>query len=287
MHRSIYILILACTFFFNAKAQENNTINIDSIIDAVKSKYDPPTMESEEGTSVDTTLTANQLTIPGDSVESWKNLPAFAYAKYLDSLLKAKQDKEKIAAQKPVKSKSSSSSSTEKPEIVEPDKPGVLDAIFSSQATMVILWILAGIFVLFILSKLFLTGVNPFKRKTKTLPQTMQEFVEEEVTSESDFDSMISQAVRKENYRLAVRYQYLKSLHRLADKNFIQMATDKTNYQYVRELGSRGPAVNQQFQNDFASLTLNYEYVWYGEFAVEDTVYNRIARGFNEFNQKI
>ena len=119
------------------------------------------------------------------------------------------------------------------------------------------------------------------------MAQASSEVTEEEVTGESDFDTLIRQSAAKGNYRLAIRYQYLKLLHRLADKHFIEMAADKTNYQYVRELSSRGPAVNQQFQNDFASLTLNYEYVWYGEFGVDDVIYNRIARGFNDFNQKI
>ena len=44
-----------------------------------------------------------------------------------------------------------------------------------------------------------------------------------------------------------------------------------------------GPAL----QNDFASLTLNYEYVWYGEFEVEKDIYDKIEKGFRNFNQKV
>ena len=286
MHRFIYILLLSCSFFYNAKAQESNTVNIDSIVESIKSKYDP-IEETEESLSVDSSLTPNKFSIPADSVENWKNLPAFAYAKYMDSLLKIKQATEKMKMPKSARKSGSSTSSSTTPEATETERTTWLDSLFTSPVTMVILWVLAALFVGFILFKLFFTDGNPFKGRTKTLQQSATELAEEQLTGESDFDALISQSVLKGNYRLAIRYQYLKSLHRLADKNFIEMAVDKTNYQYVRELGSRGPAVNQQFQNDFASLTLNYEYVWYGEFGVDDTIYNRIARGFNEFNQKI
>ena len=113
--------------------------------------------------------------------------------------------------------------------------------------------------------------------------------VEEDVlTGESDFDTLINQSLKSDNYRLAVRYQYLKVLHKLADKHFIEMAADKTNYQYVREVAGRGGrAAHQDFQNEFASLTLSYEYVWYGEFAVDETIYRKIATGFTQFNQKL
>jgi len=276
MRKFIYILIVSCSSFFGAKAQEDYKTSVDT------------TMELTESLSVDSTLTPNELKIPTDSVENWKNLSAFAYAKYLDSLLKVKQDKDKAKITAPSKTRTSSSStSATPPQVEEKQERTWLDRLFTSKTTVVVLWILAGIFVAFILYKLFLGGGNPFKATTKTAPQTVEETVEEEITSESDFDRMIRQAYEKGNYRLATRYQYLKALHRLAEKHFIEMAADKTNYQYVRELASRGPAVNQQFQNEFASLTLNYEYVWYGEFNVDDVIYNRIARGFNEFNQKI
>ena len=286
MHKSIYILIIACSFFFDAKAQEKNDPNIDSLVESVKSKYDTNSeTQSDDSPSVDSTLTPNQLTVVADTIENWKNLSAFAYAKYLDSLLKLKQQKENVNAPKSSRTRSSSSSSSATPQS-EQDQPTWVDNLFTSPITRIVFWTLAVLFIVFVLYKLF-AGGSPFKTKTKTLAASANETAEEEVTGESDFDTLIRQSVMKANYRLAIRYQYLKLLHRLANKHFIEMAADKTNYQYVRELSSRGPAVNQQFQNDFASLTLNYEYVWYGEFGVDDVIYNRIARGFNDFNQKI
>jgi hypothetical protein len=72
----------------------------------------------------------------------------------------------------------------------------------------------------------------------------------------------------------------LKTLHLLAGRQWLQLAADKTNFQYVREI--------KQFelQNGFSKLTLHYEYVWYGEFAIDATQYSRIENDFHEFNKK-
>ena len=158
--------------------------------------------------------------------------------------------------------------------------PSWLDNVFASPATRIFFWTLAVIFILFILYKLFLTeGV--FKKKVKKNELVAPEVEEEVITSESDFDRNINQAVKSGNYRLAIRYQYLKTLHKLADRHLIEMAADKTNYQYVREISQRS------YQNDFASLTLSYEYVWYGEFNIDGAGYHKIAPGFSEFNKKV
>jgi hypothetical protein len=73
----------------------------------------------------------------------------------------------------------------------------------------------------------------------------------------------------------------LHTLHKLAGKELIMIAADKTNYQYVSELK------NAMQRNDFAALTLNYEYVWYGEFAIDEQVYGKIRTGFKTFNDRI
>lgn len=241
MHKFTSILIFLLCFFSAAQAQELQQ-------------------------PVDTILSLNQLAIPADSVEYWKNSKPFEYAKWLDSLLKAKTISAPPASH------------------TEPE-PNWLDHVFASPLTRIIFWVLAGIFVLFILYKLFLANTI-FRKKSKTA--SVSEVAEEVLNGESDYDTLINQSTRGGNYRLAVRYQYLKVLHKLAEKHFIEMAVDKTNYQYVREVASRGGlALKQQFQNDFAALTLSYEYVWYGEFAVDEDIYRKIATGFTQFNQKI
>jgi hypothetical protein len=207
----------------------------------------------------DTTLQLNNLNFPADSIQRWKNLKEFAYAKYLDSLLKEKQKQEFN---------------------YKPSGPGIINSFLSSSFLQVLLWMVAIFFVLFVLYRLFLTK-GAFKRESKNAKEKLPEAEEEIISGESDFDNLISQAIQNNNYRQAIRYQYLRTLHKLADKNFIELAMDKTNFQYVREIA------DPVFQNDFASLTLNYEYVWYGEFMIDKNVYQKLEMNFNGLNQKL
>jgi hypothetical protein len=145
---------------------------------------------------------------------------------------------------------------------------------------MYFLWFIAGAFILFIIYNLFLAD-GVFKRSPKSNSAAIPEAEEEHIDKESDFDKLIRNAIQSGNYRLAIRYHYLQTLHLLAGKNQVQLAADKTNYQYVREL------VNKNFQNDFSALTLNYEYVWYGEFAIDEIVYSKLKTAFVSFNNKL
>ena len=277
MHKVIYILFSGLSFLSAAQAQDKKYVYVDSSLIKDEQKIEAPsTTEGKieeapaedhllngnyQNEKPDTALYLNNLNFPADSIQYWKNLKDFAYAKYLDSLLKDKQKKQ-------VKAKPQSSA------------PGLLNSFLASSFIRVLLWTLAVIFILFVLYRLFLTeGI--FKRESKTTKQLIPEVEEEVITSESDFDNLINQALQNNNYRQAVRYQYLRTLHKLDDKNFIELAKDKTNFQYVREI--KNPA----FQNDFASLTLKYEYVWYGEFMIDKIIYQKIESNFTGLNQKL
>jgi hypothetical protein len=282
--RKIILILTACMLFCVAlHAQDKKYVYTDSsliksedgtdeYVDSVQ--VSTPVDESyqqtkkEEAVEIDTALYYTSLSVPKDSVEAWKNLKEFAYVKYLDSLLKAKQDE----TQKKVKAQASNNQ--------PPPDLSWLSRVLSSRGLEVFLWSLAGLFILFILYKLFLTeGV--FQRGIKKSKVIAPEVEEEIIDKESDFDGLIRNALLTGNYRLAVRYHYLQVLHLLANKNQIQLAQDKTNADYVREI------VNKNNQIDFAGLTLNYEYVWYGEFEIDEVLYSKLKVSFVSFINKI
>ncbi len=219
-----------------------------------------PAETLDEDGPADTVLYKNDLNLSYDSVKNWRNLKSFAYSKYLDSLLKS----EKKKAQK----------------LPPFPRRNIFSGLFNSGAVTVILWLLAIAFVLFIIYRLFLAD-GAFRRTTKQAKNTDAGVEEEIITRESDFDMLIRQALQSRNYRQAVRYQYLRTLHMLAEKNMLQLAPDKTNFQYVGEI------IDRNVQQDFASLTLNYEYVWYGEFEIDKNIYDKIDSNFTGFNKKI
>jgi hypothetical protein len=221
------------------------------------------TQNVNDTVEIDTTVYRWQLSVSSDTVNSWKNNKSFAYVTYLDSLLKAEKEKKQEKEYKQ-------------------EEPGTnwLGKFFSSNAVHVFLWALAILFVLFILYKLFITE-GALKRKPKTLSSNAPAASEEIINAESDFDRLIREALQQQNYRLAVRYLYLHTLHTLAEKNYIELAADKTNNDYIRQVKDYNK------QKEFSDLTLNYDYVWYGEFDIDEQVYQKLKTAFQAFNTKI
>ena len=91
-------------------------------------------------------------------------------------------------------------------------------------------------------------------------------------------DEKLADAIYAHNYRLAVRYLYLKTLKNLSDRQIIVLNAKSTNKDYVTQMSGH------RSRNDFSNLTRIYEYVWYGEFTPNEMQFNVINRNFNEFN---
>jgi hypothetical protein len=274
MRKIIYISVLLLGFLSAAQAQKKIIYEDSTLLQKDEPVIQAPVedltvqdsvvvqapAEALEEEPVDTSLSKNDLFLAYDSIKKWRNLKEYAYTQYLDSLLKNKKEPE-------IKNAPRSTA------------PGLFSSILNSGFVSVLLWTLAILFVLFIVYRLFLAeGV--FLRKSKTAKN--EAAVEEEIiTHETDFETLIRQALQNLNFRQAVRYQYLRTLHVLAGKNMLELAPDKTNFQYVREI--RDP-VHQQA---FAALTLHYEYVWYGGFEIDRNTYEKIESGFFGLNQKL
>jgi hypothetical protein len=276
MLKIIYISILAMSFLSDAQAQKEIIYEDSSLlqqdepvisaqdedVNTIDTKEIQVMVEEEVTLPIDTGLYENDLSFSYDSINSWRNLKEYTYAKNLDSLLKTL--KKETGKESP-----------------QPDAEGsFLYNLLGSGFLQVLLWVAAICFVLFILYRLFLAeGV--FKRKPKSTETTAAQVEEEIITNESDFEKLIRQALQTGNYRQAIRYQYLQTLHLLAGKNMLSLAPDKTNFNYVSEI------TNRDYRDAFAALTLNYEYVWYGEFDINKNIYDKIENNFCILNKKI
>jgi len=154
-------------------------------------------------------------------------------------------------------------------QIKDPKKISVLTVVIKY------FFIAAGLAaILFIILKL--TGVNPFLFRRK--PQHVLAYTEsQENIHEIDFDAEIEKAIAVQNYRYAVRLLYLKSLKQLSDAGLINWQLNKTNYQYITEL------TDSRNREEFKQLTLQFEYVWYGDFLINSEVFKRINALFQSF----
>ncbi|WP_338873272.1 DUF4129 domain-containing protein [Spirosoma sp. SC4-14] len=97
---------------------------------------------------------------------------------------------------------------------------------------------------------------------------------------EIDFDSAIADAVAQHNFRLAVRLLYLQTIKRLADAGRIVYKPEKTNRQYVYELATHiDPTA-------FENLTRQFEFVWYGDFPIDESRFATIQQQFRQFSAR-
>jgi len=139
------------------------------------------------------------------------------------------------------------------------------------------LFILLGLgAIIFVILRLAgIDMLNIFRRKSAAANLSYSESVEN--IHEIDFDAEIEKSIANRNYRLAVRLLYLKCLKQLSDASLIKWQPEKTNSIYINELAN----TTQQFT--FKVLTHQFEYVWYGEFAIDDKTYGNISKLFQEF----
>ncbi len=92
-----------------------------------------------------------------------------------------------------------------------------------------------------------------------------------------NFEELIAKAIANKDYRKAVRLHFLKLLKELTDKNLIKWQIDKTNHDYSIELAQ------SKYSSQFQELSLLYEYIWYGDFDINESNFKNTITKFNSF----
>ncbi len=121
--------------------------------------------------------------------------------------------------------------------------------------------------------------LNVFRKKSMSANLPYLESLEN--IHDINFDDELEKAIAQHNYRLAVRLLYLKCLKQLSDADLIKWQIDKTNSAYINELS------NPEQRRVFKMLTLQFEYTWYGEFAIDAVVFKNINALFMDFKKGI
>jgi hypothetical protein len=138
----------------------------------------------------------------------------------------------------------------------------------------VILASIAGASIYLLMKAEMLGFLFPKKAQSSDLDyETLDENIHE-----INFDLAVEDAINQRNFRLAVRLLYLQTLKRLTDSGQINYKPEKTNRQYVHELA------NSPLQSDFENLTRRFEFVWYGDFPIDETQFGQIRQQFQQFN---
>ncbi len=254
MNKKTLYHILATAFFwllhFTAPAQQPGVIDTTQAVydDDYPSEY---TGEEEAIDFINDTLQSIYRPVPPDTLAAINIDKKFYYKAYLDSLLRA-------------------SNTFKTP---EPRKENFLAHLFRWFTWMAAI----GVFV-YLIFKLFLGQSALFVRNRKNINGKTTTAGEE---MPKDPDELIEKAIAAGNYRLAVRYLYLNTLKSLAAGKYIEISRNKTNYEYAAEVRKHS------FANDFASLTLKYEYTWYGEYPLDAKLFAQVHLEFISFNKNM
>lgn len=108
-----------------------------------------------------------------------------------------------------------------------------------------------------------------------------QQAAAEESVMASDLEAMALAARNAGQLREAVRLRYLHSLQLLESKGLIARSKDKTNMDYLRELGRTA------YHAAFSVITLQYEYVWYGKMPLSEAQFWRVNEAFDDFKHSL
>jgi Domain of unknown function (DUF4129) len=249
----VYLLLLWLMIAVSVTAQEEVT---DTVYSAVDTAVEVETEDEDysEKMEIDTLLSSNVIYFSKDSLRKFRNEKDFAYINVpLDSLLKKRQERQ--PKQVPQTARRDSS-------------------ISFGDIIRFLIWLAVIGGVLFLIYRLFLSEKGLFAAPQQRKKLTTEE---DEPQDDDSFAKRIADAEKKGAYRIAVRYQYLQVLHSLAAKGWLQLSPDKTNYQYLRELSGK------PIRQNFARITLHYDYAWYGNFEVDASVYQTIKNEFSQF----
>ncbi|MBS1544962.1 MAG: hypothetical protein JST14_15100 [Bacteroidetes bacterium] len=98
---------------------------------------------------------------------------------------------------------------------------------------------------------------------------------------EMDFEELLREAASRNDYRTAIRLLFLFALKILSDRHLVEWKPGKTNQDYLGELSV------EELKKGFNELSFYFEYAWYGEFHVNETMYKRIQLIFEDWRKRI
>ncbi|MEM9681434.1 MAG: DUF4129 domain-containing protein [Bacteroidota bacterium] len=97
----------------------------------------------------------------------------------------------------------------------------------------------------------------------------------------TDFRALIKTAEKGNNYRLAIRYYYLWLLKTLTNAEIIEYDAEKTNSDYYYEINK------EAIKEEFSYTSYLYNYIWYGEFDINQEQFNKAKEAFTSFLNSI
>lgn len=146
-----------------------------------------------------------------------------------------------------------------------------------SDINLIIIKIISGLIILiviyFIVRLLMRHKGNWFfQKKNESIPIDINDT--EQLIKLADFEQLIAEIESQGNSRQSIRLYYLWLLKDLKEKELIVWLPEKTNADYMSELK------DESLRKQFSYLSYLYNYIWYGEFAINAEDYINAKSAF-------
>ncbi len=146
-------------------------------------------------------------------------------------------------------------------------------------------YILTGIGVLLIVFYLLkMYGIKPiellFFKQDKEIGELLFSQQSEDLYRQN-LEELLGTCIRNKAYREAIRILYLSAVKNMDQSGLIEWQTWKTDRDYCYELSDREIAIK------FKKLVRNYEYIWYGQFIVNEEEFYTVKQEFDGFGNLI
>ena len=243
-----YTFFLLLLHLLTVAAQTQDGVVLDTVVAEAKNLSDE-TADTTAFAVIGTPVPVAVRAVPHTLIDSLKAADDFWYANLA-----------------PVKKKAQAQGKTA-------DSPGLFRQKWFRNA----LWIFVlSSFIAVVVWYLVSSNILLFRREAKKINDDPVEETTDDIFA-IRFDKEIALAEEAENYRLAVRLWYLRTLKALADKGFIDYKPGRTNHDYVAHLSGG------QYYRDFSRLTRNFEYTWYGQFKLSAEAYQMMRNNYSPF----
>lgn len=159
----------------------------------------------------------------------------------------------------------------------EREKPGTLDMILHS---LVIRWIFYCIVAGLVIFGIFqLAKENNFTGLSRTNRNFNPDQAAGSVEKEVDLSAAIQKYQSEGDYRMAIRFLYLRVLRELSEKTGIGIRDSSTNAEIAGAFADRTAGA------DFRFLYRAYEYIFYGGFTPSRELYLSLKTKFEDFHK--
>ncbi len=118
-------------------------------------------------------------------------------------------------------------------------------------------------------------GFTQKRKKLKTVHHAA------DINVAEDFNLMIQNHQASGNFRMAIRYLYLRLIHTAVEKKHVQILESSTNAAITNAFK------NPQQAGEFRVLATAYEYVFYGGFLPNRVLFDKLKLKFDHFQETL